>query len=52
MIIFLAITNMGKEKPGFLTPKAISNRIKSKGFAKASMVLPNVPKAMSGRQRI
>uniref|UniRef100_A0A5K3F8I9 Kin17_mid domain-containing protein n=1 Tax=Mesocestoides corti TaxID=53468 RepID=A0A5K3F8I9_MESCO len=25
---------MGKEKPGFLTPKAISNRIKSKGLQK------------------
>lgn len=25
---------MGKEKPGFLTPKAIANRIKSKGLQK------------------
>ena len=25
---------MGKEKPGFLTPKAIANRIKSKGMQK------------------
>jgi DNA/RNA-binding protein KIN17 len=25
---------MGKEKPGFLTPKAIANRLKSKGLQK------------------
>jgi DNA/RNA-binding protein KIN17 len=25
---------MGKEKPGFMTPKAIANRIKAKGLQK------------------
>lgn len=28
------LSKMGKEKPGFLTPKAIANRIKSKGLQK------------------
>jgi hypothetical protein len=30
----IAKDKMGKEKPGFLTPKAIANRIKSKGLQK------------------
>jgi hypothetical protein len=33
-VIIFKIIKMGKEKPGFLTPKAIANRIKSKGLQK------------------